>query len=76
MQSYLWNFRKNSEVFYNYISTYTNGERIINTWKHHTEAPATTPLSDAISKDLKKKRIQIFGINSNLFSFAGNRGCR
>lgn len=47
--------------FYNYISTYTNGERIINTWKHHTEAPATTPLSDAISKDLKKEDSNFWG---------------
>lgn len=47
--------------FYNYISTYTNGERIINTCKHHTEAPATTPLSDAISKDLKKRGFKFLG---------------
>ncbi|AJW61829.1 DNA-3-methyladenine glycosylase 1 [Elizabethkingia miricola] len=47
--------------FYNYISTYTNGERIINNWKHHTEAPATTPLSDAISKDLKKRGFKFLG---------------
>lgn len=47
--------------FYNYISTYTNGERIINTWEHHTEAPATTALSDAISKDLKKRGFKFLG---------------
>jgi len=47
--------------FYNYISTFTGGNRIVNIWKVHTEAPATTELSDAISKDLKKRGFKFLG---------------
>ena len=47
--------------FYDYISTFTGGNRIVNTWKVHTEAPATTELSDAISKDLKKRGFKFLG---------------
>ncbi|SIN80398.1 DNA-3-methyladenine glycosylase I [Epilithonimonas zeae] len=47
--------------FYNYISTFTGGSRIVNAWKVHTEAPATTELSDAISKDLKKRGFKFLG---------------
>jgi DNA-3-methyladenine glycosylase I len=47
--------------FYGYISTFTSGNRIVNTWKVHTEAPATTELSDAISKDLKKRGFKFLG---------------
>lgn len=47
--------------FYDYISTFIGGNRIVNTWKVHTEAPATTELSDAISKDLKKRGFKFLG---------------
>jgi len=47
--------------FYNYISTFTDGIPIVNTWKVHTEAPATTELSDKISKDLKKRGFKFLG---------------
>lgn len=47
--------------FYDYNSTFTDGNRIVNTWKVHTEAPATTELSDAISKDLKKRGFKFLG---------------
>lgn len=47
--------------FYGYISTFTGGNRIVNHWNHHTEAPATTELSDAISKDLKKIGFKFLG---------------
>ena len=47
--------------FYNYISTFTGGKQIVNHWKHHTEAPATTELSDKISKDLKKRGFKFLG---------------
>lgn len=47
--------------FYNYISKFTGGKRIVNQWKDHREAPATTELSDAISKDLKKKGFKFLG---------------
>lgn len=47
--------------FYDYISKFTDGKRIVNQWKDHREAPATTDLSDAISKDLKKRGFKFLG---------------
>lgn len=47
--------------FYNYISTFTDGIPIVNTWKVHTEAPGTTELSDKISKDLMKRGFKFLG---------------
>ena len=47
--------------FSNYIWAFTNGKPIKNKLKHHKEAPATTPLSDLISKDLKKRGFKFVG---------------
>lgn len=37
------------------------GKPIINHWKTLSEVPASTPLSDAISKDMKKRGFKFFG---------------
>ncbi len=37
------------------------GKPIVNRWKDIKEAPASTPLSDAISKDMKKRGFKFFG---------------
>ncbi|MDR1761821.1 MAG: DNA-3-methyladenine glycosylase I [Bacteroidales bacterium] len=37
------------------------GKLIINKWKTLSEIPASTPLSDAISKDMKKRGFKFFG---------------
>lgn len=37
------------------------GKPIINHWKTLAEVPASTPLSDAISKDMKKRGFKFFG---------------
>lgn len=47
--------------FFNYLMTFTKGKRIINHWDDYTQAPATTPLSDAVSKDLKKRGFKFLG---------------
>ena len=47
--------------FSNYIWAFTNGEPIQNNRKSLTEVPATTPLSDKISKDLKKRGFKFVG---------------
>ncbi len=47
--------------FSTYIWNFTNGKPIVNTWKSVKELPATTPLSDAISKDLKKRGFKFVG---------------
>lgn len=37
------------------------GEPIINHWKSLSDVPASTPLSDTISKDMKKRGFKFFG---------------
>jgi len=47
--------------FSKYIWGFTNGKPIINNPKSLKDVPATTPLSDAISKDLKKRGFKFVG---------------
>ena len=47
--------------FSNYIWGFVDGKPIKNNLKHYKEAPATTPLSDALSKDLKKRGFKFVG---------------
>lgn len=47
--------------FSNYIWQFTAGKPILNYWKTLAEIPATTPLSDAISKDLKRRGFKFVG---------------
>jgi len=53
--------QKEFKSFSNYIWQFTNGKPIVN--KHNTlqEIPATTSLSDKISKDLKKRGFKFVG---------------
>ena len=47
--------------FSNYIWGFVNGKPIKNFLKHLKDAPANTPLSDQISKDLKKRGFKFVG---------------
>jgi len=47
--------------FSNYIWGYVGGKPIKNALKNLNEAPATTPLSDQLSKDLKKRGFKFMG---------------
>lgn len=47
--------------FSDYIWKFTNGKPIQNNRKTMSEVPATTPLSDEISKDLKKRGFKFVG---------------
>ncbi|MEY2629623.1 MAG: DNA-3-methyladenine glycosylase 1, partial [Bacteroidota bacterium] len=47
--------------FSNYIWSFTNGKPIDNQPKTLADVPATTPLSDTISKDLKKRGFKFVG---------------
>lgn len=47
--------------FDKYIWGFTNGEIITNHYKSISEIPATSPLSDEISKDLKKRGFKFLG---------------
>jgi len=44
-----------------YIWSFTDGKTIKNSWQAIDEIPASTPLSDAISKDLKKRGFRFVG---------------
>lgn len=47
--------------FNQYIWSFVNYSPIDNAWRDSGEVPASTPLSDAISKDLKKKGFKFVG---------------
>ncbi len=48
--------------FCNYLRTFLpDGKPVINNWKTLSEIPASTPLSDVISKDMKKRGFKFFG---------------
>lgn len=48
--------------FCHYLKSFLpDGKPIINHWKNTSEVPASTSLSDAISKDMKKRGFKFFG---------------
>lgn len=47
--------------FSHYLWQFVDGKPIINHWRTLTEVPATTPLSDTISKDMKQRGFRFFG---------------
>ena len=47
--------------FSKYIWKFTDGKPIKNTLENYKHAPATTALSDALSKDLKKRGFKFVG---------------
>lgn len=47
--------------FSNYMWNFVDGRPIVNGWKSMSQVPASTPLSDAISKDMKKRGFRFFG---------------
>jgi len=60
-QSFL-KVQKEFGSFCNYLRKFLpEGKPIINHWKALSEIPVSTPLSDAISKDMKKRGFKFFG---------------
>lgn len=53
--------RKEFGTFDKYIWGFVNYKPIINNWTTETEIPATTDLSDKLSKDLKKRGFKFVG---------------
>lgn len=53
--------REEFGTFSSYIWKFTDGKPIINQFSELREIPASTPLSDAISKDLKKRGFKFVG---------------
>lgn len=48
-------------TFCKYFWDFTGGKPIVNKWKKMGEIPASTPLSDEIAKDLKKRGFKFLG---------------
>jgi DNA-3-methyladenine glycosylase I len=55
------NIQKEFGSFSNYIWRFVNGQPIKNNVKNHKEAPSTSEISDALSKDLKKRGFKFVG---------------
>ncbi len=53
--------QKEFDSFSDYIWSFTNGKPIENKWKYESDVPPNTALSDAISKDLKKRGFKFVG---------------
>lgn len=53
--------QKSHGSFSNYLWGFIDGKAIQNQWRSLSECPATTALSDAISKDMKKRGFRFFG---------------
>ena len=47
--------------FSDYLWGFVDGQPLINDWQSFDEVPVTTPISDAISKDLKKRGMSFVG---------------
>ncbi|MBU5670740.1 DNA-3-methyladenine glycosylase I [Paenibacillus brevis] len=57
-----------SGSFSEYLWSFAGGEPVINNWTHIKEVPASTPVSDAMSKALKKKGMKFVG-STILYAF-------
>ena len=47
--------------FDKYIWSFVGGKPIINAWEHMKQVPASTPVSDSMCKDLKKRGFNFVG---------------
>lgn len=44
-----------------YIWSFTGGEPVVNRWEEQSQMPVTTPLSDHMAKDMKKRGFKFLG---------------
>lgn len=49
------NIQEEYGTFADYLWQYVHGTPVINSWRQHSDLPAHTPLSDRLSKDLKRR---------------------
>lgn len=59
-QAYL-KIKNEYNSFSDYVWGFVNHEPIINKWQQHKDIPTTTEISDALSKDLKKRGFKFVG---------------
>jgi DNA-3-methyladenine glycosylase I len=67
----IWAARSNAQAFlkvaeefgsfHSYLWKFTNNRIIVNRWRSMEEVPATTELSDRVSKDLKRRGFKFLG---------------
>lgn len=48
--------------FDNYLWQFVDGQPVVNHWQEFKDVPVTTPISDALSKDLKKRGMTFVGL--------------
>lgn len=53
--------RESHGSFSRYLWDFVDGEPVINRWRRQQDVPATTPLSDEISRDLKRRGFRFVG---------------
>ena len=53
--------RDQYDSFCNYLWNFVDGKQVVNHYSRMTDIPATTPLSDTISKDLKQRGFKFLG---------------
>jgi DNA-3-methyladenine glycosylase I len=53
--------QKEFGTFDNYVWRFVDGKPIQNAWKSHANVPASTAISDALSKDLQKRDFRFVG---------------
>lgn len=54
--------------FSEYLWYFTDNQVLLNHWKNKNDVPATTPLSDEISKDLRKRGFKFLG-STTVYAF-------
>lgn len=59
-QAYLA-IKKEFGSFSDYLWQFVDGKPIVNCWKAHKQIPASTPVSDKMSKELKKRGFKFVG---------------
>ena len=47
--------------FSNYLWSFVDGKPMVNGWQEESQIPAVTPLSEKISKDMKRRGFKFFG---------------
>lgn len=55
------NVQKEFGSFDKYVWSFTDGKAIVNKWKESSQVPATSEVSDTLSKDLKKRGFTFVG---------------
>ena len=53
--------QKEYRTFSEFVWGYVDGSQIINEWKEFEQVPASTPVSDALSKELRKRGMTFVG---------------